>query len=412
MEAPPPIRVGLVGCGTYGRQAQLPLLLALGSCRVTALANRSPDPLQEALKMSREAGHDPATYSQWAQVMHDPQVDAVVAALPPSFNGPLVKMADELGKPILIEKPVASSLQDLQEVQKVARRRRIHIQVGTQLLFGSWFKQFEAAIEAMGELVALNCLVYGDDRWELEPMTWKVDRDASGGLLNSWGAHVLTMMLKLAARQGRDAGWDADYAELSAFAGTAFDREGVDPSMYDSVSAGWLTLGPGDTAVPCHLSYCAHPDVRRRTWRLEAICTAGRIDGDVIDRTICTLPRGRSGPEVLGPGSAGRGAESGGADSGGADSGRGPCDSGRRALEFFLDRVREGSVDQGTLQVAGTACRFALEVNVNPTSNGDAPEPNDAEPDRRPPKRSHKKRSRPDEDRAGPPPDRPRRGRR
>ncbi|MBI1337833.1 MAG: hypothetical protein GC164_12855 [Phycisphaera sp.] len=339
------LRIGVVGCGRHAREVQLPLLVAMERVEVVALYHRSEAGLNDAGKLAPGA----KTFKKWETLVGDASVDAVVSTLPPAFNLPLVKAATEARKPVWIETPVASDEEDLATLARMAQRSGVHVQVGTQLLFGEWYRLFESAVISLGDVLAVESRVVMGDEWVFEPMSWKVDHASSGGILNTWGVHALTMLLKLAAGGGR-RGYEADYAEVTAFTGSAYSREAVDPAMYDTASCAWMTLGKNEQASPCSLLLCAHPGVREPLWKTMVVCDGGRVEGDFYARTVTSWPRGGEGRVVTLPAYDGPG-----------------FDGNREALSAFVLQAKAGQADLSTLQLAATACRFALEVNVNPT---------------------------------------------
>ena len=344
------IQVGLIGCGKYARHVHLPILLTSPQYRVVALSNRSPQHMKEAVTAAHQAGFEPKACRDWHALVDDTDVGAVVSAMPPLFNLEIARRCSELGKPVLIEKPLATTAEDLTEFARLARRARAHIQVGTQLPYGNWYNALETAIRRNGDLLAVNAQVYLSDGWTFEPLTWKIDADTSGGALNSWGVHMLTMLLKLSSLPVEDDCLP-DFAELVAFTGSAFNRDGVDPAMYDTASLSWMTVS-SEAAIPCQLQMALHPDVEVPQWRVEAYCTEGRVEGELYSRTVRTTRRGgatrrKKVDSVAGPG----------------------YDGNRQQLEYFGRCIRSGKPDLSNLHLNLTASRMALEINVNPTDD-------------------------------------------
>ena len=343
-----PIRVGLLGCGTYGRETQLPNILATSDLKLSALANRTAHPLKQATEIAKKAGCENInTYDDLHKLIDDQNVDAIISALPPEFNLPILEHCEILDKPVLLEKPLSTNDEDLSKIEIIVERRKIHVQVGMQLLFSDWFTTFYEQVANLGQLLSLNEQVYLFDDWAFQPMTWKVDAQTSGGMLNSWGVHPLTMLLCLAADR------NADYADLAAFTGSAFAREHADPAMYDTLSAAWLTTG-GETDIPCQLQICLHPDVKDLSWRLEAVTTEGRVVGDLFARTITVTPRGEKPNQIELPPHQDPG-----------------FDGNQQQLQFFANSIQNNQLDDSTFQLAVTACLMAYEINVNPTVDDD-----------------------------------------
>jgi len=346
------IQVGLVGCGKYARRVHLPILLTSPQYRVVALSNRSPEHMKDAVTVAHQSGFEPKACHDWQQLVDDTDVQAIVCAMPPQFNLQIVRRCVELGKPVLIEKPLATTEQDLDEFQQLAGTCRAQIQVGTQLSYGTWYAALEKAVRRKGDLLAINAQAYLSDGWTFEPLTWKIDADTSGGALNSWGVHMLTLLLKLSSMPDKGKQDDSlDYAELVAFTGSAFQRDGVDPAMYDTASLSWMTVS-GDAAVPCQLQLALHPDIEVPQWRIQAFCSDGRVEGELYGRTVTTTRRGGATRKKTIDGVAGPG-----------------FDGNRQQLEHFAKCVRDGNMDLSNLHRNLTATRMALEINVDPTED-------------------------------------------
>ena len=99
------IRLGIVGTN-YGRTVQLPAFRADARCEVVALAGSDKGRTE---KLAREAGIAKG-YGGWRELVEDPGVDVVAIATLPSLQAPIAIRALELGKPVFIEKPMASDL--------------------------------------------------------------------------------------------------------------------------------------------------------------------------------------------------------------------------------------------------------------------------------------------------------------
>ncbi len=99
------IRLGIVGTN-YGRTVQLPAFRADARCEVVALAGSHAG---RAGQLAREAGVAKG-YGGWRELVEDKNVDAVAIATMPSLQAPIAIRALELGKPVFIEKPMASDL--------------------------------------------------------------------------------------------------------------------------------------------------------------------------------------------------------------------------------------------------------------------------------------------------------------
>jgi len=114
------IRLGIVGTN-YGRTVQLPAFRADARCEVVAISGSDPT---RAAALAREAGV-PKSYGGWRALVEDRDIDAVAIATLPSLQAPIAIRALELGKPVFIEKPMASDLAAAEAMlrqEKLARK--------------------------------------------------------------------------------------------------------------------------------------------------------------------------------------------------------------------------------------------------------------------------------------------------
>lgn len=96
-------------------------------------------------------------YTDWSKVVKDPEVDAVsVVTHVPDHREPVV-LAAEAGKHVLVEKPIAGSLKDADEMIGAAERNNIHFMVGHILRFENRYAQAKEFIEGgrIGKIVSI-----------------------------------------------------------------------------------------------------------------------------------------------------------------------------------------------------------------------------------------------------------------
>jgi len=127
---PAPIGAALVGCGYWG--PNLARNLAESQMfRLHALCDREPSSLA-ALSCTHT---DVRTLRDYEHVLLDDAVEAVVIATPPQTHFPLAKRALEAGKHVLVEKPLATSLLDGQELAKLAEASGLVLMPGHTFVY-------------------------------------------------------------------------------------------------------------------------------------------------------------------------------------------------------------------------------------------------------------------------------------
>jgi predicted dehydrogenase len=141
-----PIRVAVVGYGYWGpnlvrnivEQPELELwgLCELSEERITKFANRYP-----GIRTSRS----------FDDVVGDPSVDAVSIATPPRTHHALVKRALAAGKHVLVEKPLATSVAEAEDLIELADRNGLVLMPGHTFIYSPAVNKVNDLIKA-GEL--------------------------------------------------------------------------------------------------------------------------------------------------------------------------------------------------------------------------------------------------------------------
>ncbi|CAK9174189.1 unnamed protein product [Ilex paraguariensis] len=106
----------ILGCATIARKVSRAMKLA-PNCNISAIGSRS---IENASKFATENGF-PATakvYGSYDAVLNDPDVDAVYIPLPTSLHLRWVVLAAKKKKHVLLEKPVALNVKELDAILK------------------------------------------------------------------------------------------------------------------------------------------------------------------------------------------------------------------------------------------------------------------------------------------------------
>jgi len=119
-----PLRVGLAGLGSMGRN-HLRHLAAREGCVLAGVADPVPDVLADAVAKTGAAGfEDPLAMIEQAGL------DAVVVASPTTTHAELARAAIARGLPVLVEKPLAATVEEAIALVEAARAGGVPLQVG------------------------------------------------------------------------------------------------------------------------------------------------------------------------------------------------------------------------------------------------------------------------------------------
>jgi len=183
----PPLRVAIAGLG-FGEKVHLPALRACRQSEPVALWHPRQERLEAACRKAELPGH-----SDYAALLDDPTIDAVVIATPPGPRFSLAQQALEAGKHVMLEKPVTLCAEEAEELQRLALKNQLSVAVDFEYRAVPLFQQLAALINSgvLGELylVKLDWLM-GSRADANRPWNWYSQRSEGGGVLGALGSHA------------------------------------------------------------------------------------------------------------------------------------------------------------------------------------------------------------------------------
>ena len=140
------ILLAQIGCGYWGPNL-LRNFSALPGIRVKYLVDSSPE------RRAFVAANFPATTAveSYAPVLADPEVSGVIIATPAGTHFQLAKEALLAGKHVFVEKPLATTVREVDELGKLAAERRLVLMAGHTFIYNAAVRYIRKLIET-GEL--------------------------------------------------------------------------------------------------------------------------------------------------------------------------------------------------------------------------------------------------------------------
>lgn len=137
------IKVGVVGCGYWGpnlvrnlRQAQ--------DCDLKVLCDLNETRLSHMRRLYPEV----ATTRRFEDLLENPELDALAIATPVRFHHEMAKAALNAGKHVFIEKPIARTEAEAQELVDLAKIQGLVLMVGHTFLFSPAVRRMKEIIDA------------------------------------------------------------------------------------------------------------------------------------------------------------------------------------------------------------------------------------------------------------------------
>lgn len=139
--------IGVLGVGQRG-QRHIEFVREAGGARIVAVADTHEPSLAGAQRLLAESGMgDAHTYHDWAQLLDDDAVEAVIVVLPNHLHAEAAIAALRRGKHVLLEKPVALTVADCARIAAAERESGATLQVGLELRYATVVGHLRATID-------------------------------------------------------------------------------------------------------------------------------------------------------------------------------------------------------------------------------------------------------------------------
>ncbi|MCF7668467.1 MAG: Gfo/Idh/MocA family oxidoreductase, partial [Verrucomicrobia bacterium] len=127
-------RVGLIGCGWYGK-IDLLRLIQIAPVDVVSLCDVDTKMLAEAAEIvasRQKSGKKPRTYSDYREMLKEKDLDVVLVATPDHWHALAMIAAVEAGADVYVQKPISTDIVEGQAMLAAARENKRVVQVGMQ----------------------------------------------------------------------------------------------------------------------------------------------------------------------------------------------------------------------------------------------------------------------------------------
>src|SRR5438093_6399046 len=146
-------RVGLIGLGAMGRN-HLRVLSDLDGVELVAVCDQAKDMVQAASQK-----HSIPGYASWEEMLERERLEAAVVAVPTRFHVETGLAALERGLHVLIEKPIATTLDEGRRLVTAARERKRVLAVGHIERFNPAVRELQRRVAAgdIGRIYQIQC---------------------------------------------------------------------------------------------------------------------------------------------------------------------------------------------------------------------------------------------------------------
>jgi len=158
--------------------------------RIVAVCDPNPDRRTEA-----KTRLDCRAYSGFTEMFRDGEVDLVVIATPSHLHAELAIEAMHAGKDVIVEKPFATDLRDVDRMIQTGRETGRLVTGSQDQRYAPDFLKVREVIESgkLGRIIQMRIAWH----WFRRRWDWQTLKEFGGGSLNNDGSHVIDQALVL-----------------------------------------------------------------------------------------------------------------------------------------------------------------------------------------------------------------------
>lgn len=188
------INFGIIGCGDVTEKKSGPAFQKIEGSNLLAVMRRNEEKLIDYANR-----HNVSRYStDYLELLKDENIDAIYIATPPKMHHYYTLEAAKYGKAVYVEKPMAMSVAECEEMIKVCKDNKVPLFVAYYRREQDKFKKVKEMIESneIGEIRSFN-YIYTSKMPTIDPnRPWLLSKEvAGGGLLYDIGSHMIDTII-------------------------------------------------------------------------------------------------------------------------------------------------------------------------------------------------------------------------
>ena len=251
------INVGIIGAGSFG-EAHAEAIAELPNIRVVTASRTNRDALEAFARRFKVKG-----YTDYREILDDKQVDVALIATPHHLHTQITVEAARAGKHILLEKPMAPTLAECDQILQAVAEANVKLMVGHTNQFAPAYVAAKKIVDSgeMGDIVMGTSTM---SKYWFEPnrRSWHLDHTTGGGMWRTAGMHCLDRLTWLV---------DSPVSSVCAQFDTRFHNQQADDAgtiflRYQNGAVGTVVSTGYKVGAPKHLT--------------ELTCTEGMLNID------------------------------------------------------------------------------------------------------------------------------------
>jgi len=225
------LRLGVAGLGR-AFTVMLPTFTGDARVQLVAAADTRPEARQRFA-----ADFSAVSHASIEELCADRAVEAVYVATPHEYHAQHATLVAQHGKHLLIEKPMALTLDECAKIIEAARRSGVHLVVGHSHSFDAPVRRLRALVESgdFGRVHMINAINYTDYLYRPRRPE-ELDTARGGGAVFNQAAHQVDVVRligggRVASVRAATGSWDASRPTEGAYAALLTFENGIFASL-------------------------------------------------------------------------------------------------------------------------------------------------------------------------------------
>ena len=192
----PALKFGFIGCGIMGQEHIRNTLLE-GRAAIAGLYDPSSRSVEHARKLVPASQSEALRiYSSLSEACNDPHTDALIIATPNHTHLEVMQVAAHSGKVVFLEKPIATTLADAQEISELAQKHQLNLHIGLQYRFKSIYAEAISEVLTLQSIGQVQQVNVAEHRFPFLDKVgqWNKFNHLSGGTLVEKCCHYFDLM--------------------------------------------------------------------------------------------------------------------------------------------------------------------------------------------------------------------------
>ncbi|MEZ0539316.1 Gfo/Idh/MocA family protein [Fibrella arboris] len=182
--------IALVGLGYYSTDLLAPALQQTKNCYLAGIVTGTPAKAEAWKKKYNIPDKNIYSYQTFDQIANNPDIDVIYVVLPPSMHEEYVIRAAKAGKHVWVEKPMAVTAKECQNMIDACKKNKQSLSVGYRLHHDPNTQAYVNYLREgnIGKISMVNCsAAYYDARTD----HWKQKKEMGGGVMYDMGVYVI-----------------------------------------------------------------------------------------------------------------------------------------------------------------------------------------------------------------------------